>query len=45
MSDEEINGMSVKELREYIAQAGLPSADCIEKEDLRVRARQAADFA
>ena len=45
MSDEEIDGMSVKELREYIAQAGLPSADCVEKEDLRVRARQAADFA
>ena len=44
MGDEEIDAMSVKELRGYIAQAGMSSADCIEKADLRARAREAAAY-
>ena len=40
--EEEIDSMSVKELRSFITQAGLSFADCIEKSDLRARAREAA---
>jgi hypothetical protein len=36
-----IASMSVKELREQIAEAGLPYADCVEKPELRARAREA----
>ena len=42
MSEEEIDTMSVKELRSYITQAGMSFADCIEKSDLRARAKEAA---
>lgn len=41
-AEEEIDSMSVKELRSFITQAGLSFADCIEKSDLRARAREAA---
>ena len=40
--DEKIETMTVKELRAQIAAAGLSDAGCIEKADLRARARQAA---
>jgi hypothetical protein len=33
--------MSVKELRTFIERAGLSHADCLEKEDLRTRAKEA----
>ena len=42
MSNEEIDSMSVKELRALITKAGLSFADCVEKSDLRARAREAA---
>lgn len=35
--------MSVKALRALIDQAGLASDDCLEKAELRARAREAAD--
>jgi hypothetical protein len=42
MSEEEIDTMSIKELRSYITQAGMSFADCIEKSELRARAKEAA---
>eukprot|EP01051_Picozoa_sp_SAG22_P012778 SAG22_NODE_1360_length_4622_cov_2.212912_7_plen_324_part_00 len=42
MSDEEIDGMSVKQLKAHITAAGLQFADCVEKADLRLRAREAS---
>jgi hypothetical protein len=36
-----VDKMSVNELRLHIAAAGLPSADCVEKSDLRARAHKA----
>eukprot|EP01047_Picozoa_sp_COSAG01_P038919 COSAG01_NODE_3185_length_6428_cov_3.036722_6_plen_882_part_00 len=36
-----VNGMSVRELREVIARAGMSSADCVEKPELCQRAREA----
>jgi predicted nicotinamide N-methyase len=38
---EQLSGMSVKELRACIAEAGLSFADCLEKSDLRERAWEA----
>ena len=38
-----IDGLSVRELRELIASAVMSHTDCLEKEDLRVRARQARE--
>ena len=37
----DIGAMSVKELRAHIAAAGLSCVDCVEKDDLRARAREA----
>jgi hypothetical protein len=37
----DVDGMSVRELRSVISRAGMSSADCIEKPELRQRARQA----
>jgi hypothetical protein len=45
MSDDEIAAMSVKELRAHITSAGLSFADCIEKSDLRARAKEATSKA
>jgi predicted esterase len=39
---DDIDQMSVKQLKTFISAAGLSCADCIEKSDLRERARQAA---
>ena len=36
-----VDGMSVKELKQYIADAGLEYSDCLEKADLVARAREA----
>ena len=38
----QIEEMSVKELRAFIQESGLSDKDCIEKQDLQERARQAA---
>jgi hypothetical protein len=38
------SGMSVKQLRTFIASAGLSFGDCIEKDDLRGRAKEAASI-
>jgi len=40
--DDAINAMSVKKLRAHISAAGLCFTDCIEKSDLRQRAREAS---
>jgi len=37
----DVDQMSIRELKKLIALAGLSSVDCIEKEDLRIRAREA----
>eukprot|EP00656_Telonema_subtile_P036177 TRINITY_DN4013_c0_g3_i1.p1 TRINITY_DN4013_c0_g3~~TRINITY_DN4013_c0_g3_i1.p1 ORF type:complete len:367 (-),score=105.13 TRINITY_DN4013_c0_g3_i1:53-1153(-) len=37
----DIDSLSVKELKAFIAERGLSSADCVEKSDLRTRAREA----
>mmetsp|Transcript_691 Transcript_691/g.2195 ORF Transcript_691/g.2195 Transcript_691/m.2195 type:complete len:304 (-) Transcript_691:76-987(-) len=41
MEAPDVESMGVKALRELISSAGLSYADCIEKSDLRVRAREA----
>jgi uncharacterized membrane protein YhaH (DUF805 family) len=41
-SENAVDTMSVEELRRFIAQAGLSSADCLEKAELRARASEAA---
>eukprot|EP00121_Abeoforma_whisleri_P017247 Awhi_evm1s15808 len=42
MSDDKgIDSMSIKELKALISSAGLSSADCVEKADLRKRAHEA----
>ena len=38
---DDIESMSVKELRKLISQAGLSDSDCIEKKDLQARAKDA----
>ena len=44
MSGEEvdIDSLGIKALKEFITEAGLSTADCIDKNDLRARAREAA---
>ncbi len=37
----DVNCMSVKELKEIIVKAGLSTNDCVEKNDLRVKAKEA----
>ncbi len=39
----DVDALSLKELKALIAKAGLSSADCLDKEDLRARARQASE--
>jgi phospholipase/carboxylesterase len=39
--ESEVDSMSIKQLRSAISSAGLSFADCIEKNDLRARAREA----
>ena len=41
-SAEQIDGMSIKELKQYIAACGADSSDCVEKADLKARARECA---
>ena len=43
MSEEATDGLSVKELKQLITGAGLSHADCITKEELRERARDAVN--
>ena len=40
-SDEDVDGLGIKALRELIVSAGLSHADCVEKSDLRARAKLA----
>ena len=40
-SDEDVDGLGIKALRELIVSAGLSHADCVEKSDLRARAAEA----
>ena len=40
-SSNEVEAMSIKEMKALIAKAGLSHADCFEKSDLRQRAREA----
>jgi len=44
MREAKINSMSVKDLKTYITSAGLQFDDCIEKIDLRTRAKEANDL-
>ena len=37
----DVDAMSVKELKALIGRAGLSCVDCVEKSDLRARAREA----
>ena len=39
MADADVDNMSLKELKEVIAKAGLTLDGCIEKSDIRQRAR------
>jgi hypothetical protein len=39
--NEQIDAMSVQELRSFITRAGMTFADCIEKSELQARARAA----
>eukprot|EP00555_Chaetoceros_dichaeta_P007054 CAMPEP_0198260110 /NCGR_PEP_ID=MMETSP1447-20131203/9156_1 /TAXON_ID=420782 /ORGANISM="Chaetoceros dichaeta, Strain CCMP1751" /LENGTH=159 /DNA_ID=CAMNT_0043947685 /DNA_START=22 /DNA_END=501 /DNA_ORIENTATION=- len=39
--DKDVDQMTIRELKKVIASAGLSFVDCIEKEDLRIRAREA----
>jgi|AntAceMinimDraft_1070359.scaffolds.fasta_scaffold146834_1 hypothetical protein len=41
MADADFEALGVKALRELIASAGLTTQDCVEKSDLRQRAREA----
>ena len=41
MADMDIENMGIKALRELITSAGLSFNDCVEKNDLRERAREA----
>ena len=41
MADSDVDTMSLKELKELIAKAGLNLDGCIEKPDIRARAREA----
>ena len=41
VTSEMIDAMSVKELRRFIRKAGLSDKDCIEKQDLQAKARDA----
>ena len=43
MSDADVDAMSLKELKAIIAKSGLSSADCLDKSDLRARAREAVE--
>ena len=43
MADADIDSMSLKDLKALIAKAGLSSADCLDKADLRARAREATE--
>ncbi len=45
VGNEQINSLSVKELRELISGAGLSFSDCVEKSDLRARAVEALEIA
>lgn len=38
----DVDSMSMKELKALIAKAGLSFADCVEKSDIKARAREAA---
>ena len=40
-SDADIESLSVKQLKELIREAGLDSSDCVEKDQLKARAREA----
>jgi hypothetical protein len=41
VAETDLDKMSIKELRQTISYAGLSYSDCIEKSDLRARAREA----
>ena len=43
MADADIDSLSLKELKAFIAEAGLSFADCLDKDDLRSRAREAQE--
>ena len=38
-----VNSLSIKQLKSFIASQGLKYADCVEREELRARAKQAVE--